>query len=87
MRCIHECVSGGKTIEESIMPINLNGLPALVGSAESAAGAATNGLTGDATAAQLTQANLAITKYNIIASMVNSVIEKDGQAKLAPSRR
>ncbi|MET0533999.1 MAG: hypothetical protein ABW171_07215 [Steroidobacter sp.] len=69
------------------MAINLNGLPGLVGAAESTAGAATNGLTAEATAAQLTQANLAITKYNIIASMVNSVIEKDGQAKLAPSRR
>ena len=68
------------------MTISLNGLADTVGSAESAASSAVNGLGANSTAAELTQASLKMNQYQIIATAVSQIIKADSEAKSAPAR-
>lgn len=66
--------------------VNLEGLVGAIGSAESAAGSRVNGLGANSTAAQLTQASLAMNQYQIVATAIAAIIKADSEAKAAPAR-
>jgi hypothetical protein len=68
------------------MPINLTGLTGAVGSAETEAGAAVNGLNSNSTMAEVTQAQLKMTQYQLVATAVSSIINADGEAKKQGAR-
>ena len=68
------------------MAIDLNTLPGVVNTAESAAGSAVNGLNGSSTMAEVTQAQLKMTQYQLVASAVSAIINADGEAKKQGAR-
>jgi hypothetical protein len=68
------------------MAVNLEGLVAVVGTAENAASRSVNGLGANSTAADLTRASLRVAQYQIVATAVSQVIKGDADAKTAPAR-
>ncbi|HEU4652651.1 MAG TPA: hypothetical protein VFS47_01620 [Steroidobacteraceae bacterium] len=68
------------------MAIDINTLPGVVGNAESAAGDAVNGLDGNSTMADVIQAQLKMTQYQLVASAVSAIINADGETKKQGAR-
>jgi hypothetical protein len=68
------------------MAVNLEGLAAVVGNAEEAAGAAVNGLGAQSTAADLTRASFRVSQYTVVATAVAQLIKSDGEAKSTAAR-
>jgi hypothetical protein len=68
------------------MAVNLSGLAGTVGASENSAASRVNGLNANSTAAELTQASLAMNQYQIVATAVSAIIKADSEAKAAPAR-
>lgn len=68
------------------MAVNLEGLVAVVGSAEEAAASAVNGLGAKSTAADLTRASLRVSQYTIVSTAIAQLIKGDGEAKIIAAR-
>jgi hypothetical protein len=68
------------------MPIDPSTLATTLGAAETAAGSAVNGLNSNSTMADVTQAQLKMTQYQLLATAVSSIISTDGEAKKTAAR-